>query len=299
MLKRYIDKFANMAGNTLHYMTHPDKDAIQLSSWITVRHGQVIKHNYGDELNIHLLKALTNRPVRIYNCHFHRPKTNYLVIGSIIENFSDSHSVIWGSGAIYGGDHPLPRKPARVCAVRGPLTRQYLLAQGVQCPEIYGDPALLCPYIWQPTAGKKWKVGIVPHISDLANPALQALDRSEGVSDIHVIRLDDYATPHSVIDEIAQCQCILSSSLHGLILADAYGVPNTWIALGDKLYGGHFKFHDYFASVGRSHAKPVPLTRTTDISRIADETAETYKPIHIDLAPLINSCPFDIKELEN
>ncbi|HQA91106.1 MAG TPA: hypothetical protein PK316_15725, partial [Sedimentisphaerales bacterium] len=54
------------------------------------------------------------------------------------------------------------------------------------------------------------------------------------------------------------CECVLSSSLHGLIVADAFGVPNAWLKLSDKVRGNDFKFRDYY-SVYDLDEKVIPL----------------------------------------
>jgi pyruvyltransferase len=46
---------------------------------------------------------------------------------------------------------------------------------------------------------------------------------------------------------LLSCRIIVSSSLHGLIFAHAYGLPAIWIKLSDRLVGGEFKFHDHYA----------------------------------------------------
>ena len=94
------------------------------------------------------------------------------MIGSIIESLANKESIIWGSGAMYGGEKVLYEKPKKVLAVRGPLTRKYLLSQGVDCPEVYGDPALLLPKIYNPLIEKKYKLGVIPHNIDFENEHL-------------------------------------------------------------------------------------------------------------------------------
>ena len=96
-----------------------------------------------------------------------------MVIGSIIDWMTNKDSIIWGSG-VRNPDNPLPAIPHKVLAVRGPLTRKYLVSQGVECPEIYGDPALLLPKFYSPPiVDKKYSIGIILHKNDLGNSVIE------------------------------------------------------------------------------------------------------------------------------
>ena len=65
------------------------------------------------------------------------------------------------------------------------------------------------------------------------------------------LQLIDIQDPiETVIDRIASCDCIASSSLHGLIVSHAYGVPAVWIKFRDLPSGDDVKFHDYYLSLG-------------------------------------------------
>ena len=83
---------------------------------------------------------------------------------------------------------------------------------------------------------------------------------------------------------------IAASSLHGVIAADAYGVPSTWIELSDKVIGKGFKFRDYFMSVGRTDREPLIVNETTKLKEVYDKFYD-YK-INIDLDKLWEACPF-------
>jgi len=63
------------------------------------------------------------------------------------------------------------------------------------------------------------------------------------------------ADPLEVARQIASCTKIVSSSLHGIIAAHAYGIPAAWVQFSDKLSGDGIKFADHFASVGSELVK--------------------------------------------
>lgn len=267
--------------------------ALLINGWFKYRNGNIYKRNFGDELNIYLLNNLLPNRILVNltdTCHWaSKTVTNYIVIGSLIEEFTTPMSEIWGAGAIEGGKHPLRHKPKKVWAVRGELTRQYLLDHGVDCPPIYGDPALLMPLIYQPEKQAINEIGIIPHVSEIHHPQIQRLV-NDGAK---LIRLDKYDSWQSVIDKICSCKTILSSSLHGLIISDAYSIPNQWIAFSDNLLGGHFKFQDYFSAVKRKIERPVKIVTNSSLSNLFTMALE-WNGIDFDPNPLLNSAPWEI-----
>jgi len=87
-----------------------------------------------------------------------------------------------------------------------------------------------------------------------------------------------------------QLSKIASSSLHGVIAADAYGIPSTWIKFSDNVTGSGFKFFDYFKSVGRTDEGPLVIQEDSSIDEILD-TYYHYK-LNLDLKELWDVCPF-------
>lgn len=162
-----------------------------------------------------------------------------LAIGSIVR-FARPGQTIFGSGAMRAEDHPSPQ--ARYLAVRGPLTRSCIQASGGKCPEVYGDPALLLSEIVTEPAQRIHDVGLVPHYVDREH--VGRLHPDERIIDI--VRAD----PLDVVREIRQCRAIVSSSLHGIIVAHAFGIPAAWVKWSNRLTGDDVKFHDYAGSVG-------------------------------------------------
>jgi pyruvyltransferase len=240
--------------------------------------------NFGDALNPVIIEALSGKKVvhasRVVNL---AGKPVHYVIGSILQRISSSNAFVWGSGFVDSRDG-LEMFPRQVLAVRGPLTRRKLLQLGVECPEVYGDPALLCPMFFKP-ATKRYRLGFVPHYVDKDSHLLEKFRRMSDVSVIDVTgRIED------VVRGITECEVIASSSLHGLVVADAYGIPSTWVRISGKLKGDDFKFHDYFQSVGRRDMAYIQLTDDATLDGLLSALTE-YR-IEIDLGKLLEVCPF-------
>lgn len=214
-----------------------------------------------------------------------------------IDTLADSKTIIWGAGLITDKT-TLNNVPLKVCAVRGSLTRNFLLAKGIQCPEVYGDPALLLPLIYDGIEnGKRNKrvkkfIGVIPHVADLNNVNVR---RFMNYEDVKIIRLCGYKHWHDIIDEINQCDFIISSSLHGVIISDAYNIPNMWVEFSNNVVGNGFKFRDYYSSVRKNIPEPVKILNSTSLEELL-EYKKYWKPINIDLNKLLQACPFEIKE---
>lgn len=280
--------------NTIRYLCTDKNNRIVVNAWMNLYGAEPTHRNLGDELNFYLVRELTGKYVFNYANLLPLGVVNYSCIGSILEWLQNPNRIVWGTGAMYG-NQKLLCKPLKVYAVRGPLTRQYLLGQGVECPEVYGDPALLLPQFYKPSKSKKYRIGIIPHISDYDDPLVHDLTRQMNSTDITVIRMGGYADWHDIIDEINECEFIVSSSLHGLILSDAYGVPNVWVEFSDKVAGQGFKFRDYFESVGKdSEAVPIRITTQTKLTDLLSHK-ESWHPIEIDLGKLLDACPFEVQ----
>lgn len=255
--------------------------------------GKVMPRNWGDDINYFLLKKLFRRNIVCYDYSSlsHRmKKENYLMIGSTLTLLCNSESIVWGPGVI-DPSAELPQKPKKVLAVRGPLTREYLIKHRIQCPEIYGDPALLTPYVYSPKIEKKYKLGIIPHYTDFNSPVLEKLKQDP---EVLFIRMEGYKKWTDVIDQINSCKQIASSSLHGLILSEAYNIPNLWIEVDGNLMGGHFKFHDFFLSIGSDREKPY-IMKTGTTKEYIGNLITGWQPKSINLAPLIDAAPFKIQ----
>ena len=245
-LQQFIVKLCNTA-----YYISIKKKVIFVNSYYDQFLGKVKHKNFGDDLNFYLISALSGKkPVNINNI-FPVNVKNYACIGSIVEWICNENTIIWGSGAITGGKRKMV-SPYKVLAVRGPLTRDYILSKGIDCPKVFGDPALLTPLIYSPNISSQYRIGIIPHYCDLSHDCIRGIDSEIAERyKVKVIDIKNYKRWTDIIDEILSCDIIASSSLHGIILSDAYGKPNVWLKLSNDITGGTFKYHDYFYGVNR------------------------------------------------
>ena len=167
----------------------------------------------------------------------------------LINGFRFPKVYIWGTGFIKYGEEKghFFKRDMDFLAVRGELTRQRveeMTGKSLDIPT--ADAGILAPMLMEKMPEKRYELGIIPHLCDLNDPQVQELLESyEGSVMINV--KDE---PLAVLDQIAQCKRILSSSLHGLIVADSLAVPNRHLVFGDRLKGDGYKFDDYYSAYG-------------------------------------------------
>jgi pyruvyltransferase len=246
--------------------------------------------NWGDAISPILIEFISGKKPILFDKYTLNPMNRpvYTTTGSILDNDHVNRHIknvnIWRIGFISKKER-LRKKPKSIASVRGPLTREILLNQDIECPEVYGDPALLFPLFYKPEKEKRFKLGIVPHYVDKNN---NIIDQFEDDSDVLIIDIE--APIQAVVDQICTCENIASSSLHGVIASDAYGVPSIWIEISNEVFGDGFKFKDYFQSVGREDMKPFKVSEDVSLDDLLD-TFYNYR-IDIDLKTLLDSCPF-------
>lgn len=221
--------------------------------------------NFGDGMTSWLLPHYGFVPIRQL-----LPQARLVGVGSLLQRLDPSYSgAVWGAGSIRDEPRPLPE--ARVLAVRGALSADVI---GAREPLALGDPGLLAGRIAR-RPRVRWDVGIVPHYTHRDNGVVAALQREGGAS-VRVIDVRQSAA--AATKEIAACSVVLTSSLHGLVVADAYGIPAAWTALEPELNGADFKFRDYesVVSPGSTRYHPIDADATPAtihrIARAADAT---------------------------
>jgi len=168
-------------------------------------------------------------------------------VGSILEHIPPLwDGFILGSGMLRETSHlhlhgMKTGITAKILALRGPLTAKYV-------PGTYalGDPGILADELVGPQE-KKLDLGIIPHFTDAElEPKFRALMPKN--TSLRVINPSN--DPLTVLREIGSCRRVVTSSLHGMIVADAFGIPRR-VEYTSKMDrdGGDFKFRDYSASI--------------------------------------------------
>ena len=197
-------------------------------------------------------------------------------IGSII-TLGYQDATIWGSGILHSEPEGFVWKRSRyrkldVRCVRGPETKRRLEENHYDVSNCkFGDPGVLMPLIYTPKEyDKKRDYSVILHMSRKDSSIDNQID---------VLTSDWKQT----IDEIYNSKLIISSSLHGCIIAEAYGVP---AILLDKLEGGdRFKYNDYYYSTGRynypvcktvEEGLAMPVPEVPDLSELQKNLLESF-----------------------
>jgi pyruvyltransferase len=194
--------------------------------------------NLGDSLSAVLVSALSGR--RVHHVDFNRPETKLVAVGSIAHAVHGGEAVIWGSGvSIRGGvlARSVPRTHYDVRAIRGPISARHLRDFGVPVPAVYGDPVWLLPSIFNEPIEKRFELGVIPHIQDIdgfgpsARPPSDSkryrIDDAEA-RDVVLINTWHEPTWEGLLNTLRlmlSCKRIVSQSFHGVVIAEAYGIP--------------------------------------------------------------------------
>lgn len=236
--------------------------------------------NIGDYLALDTVQQMLHLVNRIV-LDKTNPKNKLLSIGSVL-HFAENNDTVWGTGRngkVAESKHQF--KTLDVRSVRGPLTREYLIKRGIACPEVYGDPAILSPLFYPEQIicpdGPSQEFGIVPQLND--NLAFY--------SGYENLLISPRMYPGEFIRAILKAKTVISSSLHGVILAESYGRNAIFLDSGSG--ETRFKYDDYYQGTGRS---------TYHIARNIEEakslTSEPIPALSERQKALINSFPYDL-----
>ena len=199
--------------------------------WVPCRRGF---DNFGD-----LLGPLIVERIRAQR-RLSRPQRRgprLLAVGSIMR-LAHAGDVVWGAG-INGktvDETVFPRVDVR--AVRGPRTAAVLRSFGNDVPDVFGDPALLIPHLWsdEELGIERGTGGVVlmPNYNDVRSWPEHALSpRGDALTRVR---------------QLASAERVVASSLHALVIAEAYGIPAVPVASSKE---PPFKYEDYYQGTAR------------------------------------------------
>ncbi|WP_051545457.1 polysaccharide pyruvyl transferase family protein [Butyrivibrio sp. MC2021] len=233
------------------------------------------KQNFGDYLAIPIFDYMTKKYGLDKDKKVKGTKHLYTIGSLILLGYQDA--TIWGSGILQteAPGFVWSRSKYRkldVRAVRGPETRRRLQENGYDVSKcVFGDPGVLMPLIYTPKEYEKKKdYSVILHMSKKDDSIPNQID----------VLTDDW---QKTIDEIYNSKLIISSSLHGCIIAEAYGVP---AILLDRLEGGdRFKYNDYYYSTGRrdypvcrsvEEGLSMPIPQVPDLTKMQEDLIKSF-----------------------
>jgi pyruvyltransferase len=225
--------------------------------------------NVGDTLTPVIVEFFTDQKVEFVD---RSENGKLLAVGSIMKALRDD-DIVWGTGCMYEHDN-FSHKKCTVLAVRGKLTEERM----GKSVGVYGDPALLMPRIYNPEVDIDTEVGILPHY----------VDKKVVMSSTTVIPgynkfIDVMGDWKTVIEQIKSCRKIVSSSLHGIVLAEAYGIPAEWVEYSDAVLGDGFKFQDYLTGTGRKPQETGVFPPIKNLKEIQDKLVNSLQQHYANL----------------
>ena len=282
-----LSRLARIPIKAARTLTARAADDVMLVHWPNRR---IIGRNWGDKLNPVLCRMISGlNVVHRYDVFPGVGKPTHYVIGSSLERAQKREGIVWGAGFIDSGQG-VRQAPAAIHAVRGHRSREKLRDLGIDCPDTVGDPALLMPRLYRPRGlRRRHPVGVIAHCYERDLDTVQQPSLPEGW-----LSIDITGGIFEVIDQVAACDEILSSSLHGLVCAEAYGVPSRWIELSDRPAGDGFKYHDYHSSLGRDDVAPVAVESPSDWARLSGTSPAPVDRGFLERLcdDLLAACPF-------
>ncbi|MDI6627494.1 MAG: polysaccharide pyruvyl transferase family protein [Rhodococcus sp. (in: high G+C Gram-positive bacteria)] len=231
-----------------------------------------VRPNFGDELTPGLVRSLFGQ-----KCSWRRAKRSDMIgAGSTLEMVQLMQArkdlKVWGSGFMlsetaHEKDFSYP--DFDFYAVRGHLSSNRIKSERKVA---VGDPGLLANRVYSRSPRVPGRIGLVYHWVHKKDPVVLALAREKNVT-----LIDPSRKPAKVIADITACDFVMSTSLHGLIVADSFGIPNAWIELTQDIGGNGYKFDDYYSVFDRE-----AVQHSSDLARDHDKIAQLrseYRPV--------------------
>ncbi|MEE4454459.1 polysaccharide pyruvyl transferase family protein [Novosphingobium resinovorum] len=198
--------------------------------------------NFGDDLNTELWPALVPS---LFANETDEGEDAFVGIGTIvgIDPGPSRNLHVFSSGVGYTAIDAWSGRAVEFHCVRGPVTARVL---GVDPDRALTDGAILTTAIDRYRALPqecRERTVVVPHYETIAFPGWEEAVRMAGFD-----LVDPRTAPEAVIRKVSGSRLVLTESLHGAILADAFGVP--WRAFGVSRNFSTAKWADWTGSLG-------------------------------------------------
>ena len=239
-------------------------------------------NNFGDLLAPLLIEGMLDQ-LGLATCAPVRD-ARLMTIGSIHTEFR-AGDVVWGSGVNGFFLDRLGSLELDVRAVRGPLSRRYLLDNGVKSvPEVYGDPAALLPTFRPDLISTESRSGslFVPHFHESSGIYVPASSNCGPLPDGIRVQLPTRPV-RECLTAICASQFVCASSLHAVIIAEACGIPARVVA---PVHEPRFKYDDYYQGTGRTYQPASSIHEAVELGG--------QSPPVFDAQELINAFPVDL-----
>jgi hypothetical protein len=300
------------------------QDAAVPLAWVSTspRHSFV---NLGDALSPVIVSALSGLP--IVHCDFESQKRRLACVGTIGHGFKNGVVHFWGTGidplknpidSNLGYYQKPPKTKFCVHALRGRFSAQILRNQEIQVPTVYGDPVWFLPSIIPPTPKKQYELGVIVHLSELTEltdtagiketllryklpPSL-----SDSIRIITTITQPNFTALKQKVQEITSCKRIVSTSLHGLVIAETYDIPCVWFRnfgkgaaftqLDEDSEHVDWRVRDYYSGVGMSKlfVYGQRRSRPTDWEDLIRAIDTYWQPVQWSPEPFLDAFPLPL-----
>ena len=295
------------------------RDSIRLSwVWTTREHPDA---NLGDALSAVMVSAISG--LKIEPAAFNQEKERMTAVGTIGHAQHGGKVHVWGTGFDLKrgptgalGEYQVPDNTQLVVhAVRGKQTAAGLRKLGVEVPDIFGDPVWFLPRVF-PFADlkKKYELGVIVHISELEEATARAVVRknlqrynipaelAENIKIINTYTGADIPGMRDKIEEIVSCRRILSTSLHGLVIAETYNIPCAWFSTNHGASGFlpidgsrsiDHRMIDFYGGAERDAVLSYlhPLHQETDWEKAMAFIDDNWRPLDYTGEALFNAFP--------
>lgn len=214
-----------------NYANRAKKRRVNLNYWLE-------SENLGDTLSPVIVNYMLS--LQGISCDMEVKKRHHLyAVGSVL-TAGIQDCTVWGSGILNATlTYRLKNRKLDIRAVRGPFTQVVLMDYGFSCPSVYGDPAILLPEIYTPVKmEKKFKFGLIMHKDQILE-----IDANPDMILINICTTNF----HEFVDLLNSVEVIISSSLHGIILAESYGIKAVLLRPQVDI----LKYYDWYYSTGR------------------------------------------------